>query len=248
MNRQKILTRNKALPDIPKVQCRRLALDQTELRFVQPSQAGGPVKISGYAVKWESVNSYGEQFVKGAFADLINAVLAGSKKVHQYYNHGWRYFWIDSRCAYRVGKWTLLQEDDVGLYVEGELTPRLSLADDVGAMLEHGTIDGLSIAFFPPAPMDVEELPDRIRIKRVDLYEISLCDEPSDNNARIISDDSIDSIESEEDAVEQLRNFNIPDAYAEKLIQRLNSLAKPATTQPTTEQADPLGFLDRFNH
>ena len=44
-----------------------------------------------------------------------------------------------------VGKWMVAKEDDHGLYVEGELTPSLRLAEDVRAAMKHGTIDGLSI-------------------------------------------------------------------------------------------------------
>lgn len=244
MNRQKILTRDRNLPNMPKVSCRRMPAKDMQLRFVQPEQAGQPVKFSGYAVKWDSVNYYGEQFVKGAFADLINAFLADTKKVHMYYNHGWRYGDWSPAFAVRVGKWVVLKEDDIGLYVEGELTPGLSLAKDVGAMLEHGTIDGLSIAFYEPSPMDVEQLEDRILIKRVDIYEISPCDDPADNQARILNDDTINAVETDDEAAALLRSMGIFGSYADKLISRFKSLGSSNPTANPQPEPDPLAFLD----
>ena len=245
MNPQKILMRDRQLPNMPKVSCRRMPTKDMQLRFVKPAQAGGATTFSAYAVKWDSVNYYGEQFVKGAFADLINAFLAGNKKVHMYYNHGWRYGdWSPSQ-AVRIGKWTVIKEDDIGLYVEGELTPNLSLANDVAAMIAHGTVDGLSIAFYEPAPMDVEELPDRLLIKRVDIHEISLCDDPADSAARVLNDDAIAAVETDDEAAAMLRSLGIMSGYAEKLISRFKSLNKVDSPEPPpTPKADPLAFLD----
>lgn len=243
---RKILMRDRQLPNMPKVSCRRMPPQDMQLRFVQPAQPGGAVKFSGYAVKWDSVNYYGEQFVKGAFADLINAFVAGSKKVHMYYNHGWRYGDWSPSFAIRVGKWTSLKEDDIGFYVEGELTPNLSLANDVAAMLEHGTVDGLSIAFYEPAPMDTEQLADRILIKRVDIHEISLCDDPADSAARVLNDDAINAVETDDEAAALLRSLGIMSGYADKLISRFKSISKNSTHAQTQSQpaSDPLAFLD----
>lgn len=246
MNRQKILMRDRQLPNMPKVSCRRMPAKDMQLRFVQPEKTGQPIKFSGYAVKWKSVNYYGEQFVRGAFADLIAAFMAGTKKVHMYYNHGWRYRdWIPEQ-ALRIGKWTLLKEDDEGLYVEGELTPGLSLANDVGAMLQHETIDGLSVAFYPAASIDTEQLADRILIKRVDVYEISPCDDPADDSARILNDDAINAVETDDDAAALLRSMGIVGGYADKLISRFKAIStsNPALANKYQQENDPLAFLD----
>lgn len=239
---QALLMRN-ALPNMPKVACRRMPVQDMHFRIQAPQKTGEPFKFSGYAVKWDSVNSHGEQFLRGAFADVVAAIAAGTKKVHMYYVHGWRYFWVDSRIAMRVGKWTGITEDETGLFVEGELTPGLGLSDDVAAMLAHETIDGLSIAFFPPNPIDTEELKDRIIIKRADIYEISICDEPSDRDARIFSDAEIDAIEDDAGAVDAMRSMGIPDAYATKLINRISKF-KVAGSPQQQPQDDPLAFLD----
>lgn len=233
-------------PSMPQVNCRFVQIEPNHIRVAAPAKAGESYTFSGYAVKWESINSHGEQFVKGAFTDLINAVNAGVKKVHMYYNHGWRNAWIDSQMAMRIGRWTKFTEDDVGLMVEGTLTVGLSLANDVQAMLADGTVDGLSIAFFQPSPMDYEEKADRVLIKRADVYEISPCDEPSDNDARI-DDDEDDGLESDDEVGVRdkeikaaLRDAGISDDAAAKFLTRYNKMSKPQQT----DSSDLFAFLD----
>jgi HK97 family phage prohead protease len=241
---------------LAKTRCRFVKFDEKNLRFKAPTTEGGPYTFSGYAVKWDSVNAYREQFVKGAFTDLINAVKAGATKVHQYYNHGWRDAWIDPRSGMRIGIWTSLTEDEIGFLVEGELTPNLSLADDVAAMLAHGTVDGLSICFFEPSPMDVQELSDRTVINRVDIYEISVVDEPADDQARMLEDGENDpQDDNDPDDMDQnsrnkqsemsalLRQYGVAPADADKFLARFNAKNPKSKTTPI-DQTDPWAFLD----
>ena len=234
--KRKLLARSRA--NKPNVQCRFMQLSPENVRFVAPTKAGEPVKFSGYAVRWASINTHGEQFLKGAFADVINAVNAGSKKLHMYYNHSYLDFFNSQKI--RIGKWVNIVEDDTGLLVEGELTPNLSLSNDIAAMLAHGTVDGLSIAFYEPNPMDYENQGDKTVIKRVDLYEISVVDEPSDRSARITEQD-VEEIETVDDAKNMLRSIGINDSMINTLIARLSKQDKPATS---TTVEDPLAFLD----
>lgn len=205
----------------PDVRCRRMQILPTELRFTPPVQAGGAFKFEGYAVKWATVNSHGERFNKGAFADLITS----AKQIHMYYNHGYL-DWFSGANARRIGKWLILAEDDIGLLVQGELTPNLSLANDVAAMLQHGTVDGLSIAFYEPNPMDVmQDATGAYVINRVDLYEISVVDEPSDTSARITpTTEAIDAVRSADDANDLLRNMGLSRVDADALLARLDDV------------------------
>lgn len=72
--------RNKFSPNLPKVQCRRMPIAVENCRFIKKDDKTGVVTVSGYAVKWDSVNYYGEKFIKGAFADVCAAFNAGTKK------------------------------------------------------------------------------------------------------------------------------------------------------------------------
>lgn len=181
-----------------------------QLRFVPPASPDQPATFSGYAVKWDSINSHGEQWVRGAFAESIAAFDAG-EPVHLYYNHGHMTI-CPSPLSVRFGKWTKLLEDDVGLYCEGELTPGLSSAQMLGAMMRHGTVDGLSVCFFEPAPEDVQIIDQGdtayMLIRRARLYEISVVDEPSDRDARL-TDEQISTVAGTEQGARMLAALGI---------------------------------------
>lgn len=181
-----------------------------QLRFVPAATPDQPATFSGYAVKWDSINSHGEQWVRGAFAESIAAFDAG-EPIHLYYNHGHMTI-CPSALSVRVGKWTKLVEDDVGLYCEGELTPGLSSAQMLGAMMRHGTVDGLSVCFFEPAPEDVQIIDQGntayMLIRRARLYEISIVDEPSDRDARL-TDEQISAVAGTEQGARMLAALGI---------------------------------------
>jgi uncharacterized protein len=102
------------------------------LSAVDLKMDGDTGRFKGYASVFGVVDRHGDTIVKGAF----ESTLRKNGKPRMFYNHAW---------DMPVGKWVVAKEDDHGLYVEGELTPSLRLAEDVRAAMKHGTIDGLSI-------------------------------------------------------------------------------------------------------
>lgn len=215
-----------------------------QLRFLPPKSPDAPITFSCYAVLWSSVNTHGEQWVRGAFAESIAA--QAETPIHMYYNHGHATI-CQSAMTVRCGKWTKLVEDDTGLYCEGELTPGLSVAAMMAAMLAHGTIDGFSICFFPIAPEDFEITDvagiEIIRIKKAMLYEISIVDEPSDRGARIIDNAAPDTggetVAQDATVPEQIRSVlsrlseqGLSQAQFEQLVTVLNGRDQSVDTKP----------------
>ena len=243
---KKMQMRDKFLPNLPKVHCRRMPVAADNLRFINKDEKTGVVKISGYAVKWGSVNYHGEKFIRGAFAEVCAAFAAGTKKIHAYYNHGWRLWYVDAQLAMRIGKYTALNEDDTGLYVELEFTPGLGIAESVAAMVRHGTVDGFSIAFYPVSDLDYDDKGTHIEIRRADMYEISVVDEPSDDAARVINEETIQAIESDDDAEAILRSLGLHGDYAAKFLTRFTDMHKPKDESKPEPKKDPLGFLDNI--
>lgn len=232
MQTKQLNVRNKISHLTNHIQCRRFTPEQIEPRFVQRDAKTGVVKCSGYAVKWDSINQHGEQFRKGAFAQVCSDFAAGLRKVHCYYNHGWQYFYYNPLIAFRVAKITLLQEDDVGLKIELEFTPGHDLAMNVAAMVMQGTVDGFSIAFWPVSPQDYIDHGTHVEITRVDVYEISVVDDPSDSEARIETDTGgVDDAQSTED-VQQIMQRYMPPELASALTKRMQAFAEPAKPNP----------------
>lgn len=227
------------------VSTRRMAINDAQIRFVEPKDGSTATHIfEGYAVRWDSINTYGEKFARGAFTDMIARFESGEKTIHMYYNHGWKNM-FDARAAMRIGKYIEIVEDDIGLRVKGEFTPGLSLANDVSAMVKHETVDGLSIAFYPVNDIDVEDMGDHIVINRADLYEISPVDEPSDRNARLNrQSETINNLANERDATDMLTKLGLDQAAARHFITKLDSIIGSGGHTAPEPDDDPFAFLD----
>jgi uncharacterized protein len=152
---------------------------------------GDSAKFSGYASVFGGVDSYGDTIEKGAF---LKAVRSG-KKPKMFENH--------KSWELPIGKYTLLDEDEKGLYVEGELTPNHAKADMVKAAMKHGTLDGMSIGFRMNKD-DYEETKTGRIIKNIsDLVEISVVTFPADDAARI----DLNSVKSELETVASITDL-----------------------------------------
>jgi HK97 family phage prohead protease len=146
------------------METKRLALSALELKFTEG------MKFAGYASIFGGVDAYGDTIQAGAYADTLKN---RERPIRMRWNH-----WGDV-----IGKWTALKEDTKGLYVEGELTPGHSTAEDVYASLKHGAVDGLSIGY---RVREYEQLTDETRLlKKIHLVEISVVEEPADLGAKI---------------------------------------------------------------
>ena len=133
---------------------------------------GDTGRFSGYASVFGGVDSYGDTIIKGAF----ESTLRNHGKPKMFFNHEWRM---------PIGKYIVAKEDDHGLFVEGELTPGLTLSSDVRAAMLHGTLDGLSIGGYLKAGDYEETETGRVIRKWTHLMETSPVVFPADGGARI---------------------------------------------------------------
>lgn len=143
-----------------------LNLDATAVKFYEGKQG----VFSGYASVFGGVDSYGDTIFPGAYKKTVNG---RERPVQMRWNH----------YGDIIGKWTRIEEDEKGLYVEGELTPGHSKAMDVYASLMHGAISGLSIGYRPKKFVENEK--GGLDLYEIDLVEISVVESPADNNAHI---------------------------------------------------------------
>lgn len=185
---------------------KQITLDAVEIKF------GTDRQFTGYASVFGGVDSYGDTIMPGAYADTLKN---RSRPIRMRWNHH----------GPVIGKWTAIEEDAKGLLVTGELTPRHSVAEDVYAGLKHGSLDGLSIGFRIPSGGSHRD--GKIRqLKRIDLVEISVVEEPADLGAKIADVKSaIDAAESLKEIESLLRDaagFTRADACA--LVSRIKSL------------------------
>jgi HK97 family phage prohead protease len=194
-------------------------------------------EFSGYASVFGGIDSYGDTIEPGAY----KATLANRERpVQMRWNH----------YGPVIGKWVEMKEDDVGLYVRGELTPGHSVAEDAYALLKHGSVDGLSIGY--RIPKGGAEMQDEVRVlKAIDLVEISIVESPADIAATIGDVKSaILALETERELENFLRDaggFSRADAKA--LTCRMKSLCQREAGAKTadTEIVEALRLIQQTN-
>lgn len=183
-----------------------LVVDEAEFKFDSKSGV-----ISGYASTFNGIDAYGDTITPGAFAETLEK---RDRPVRMRWNH----------FGPVIGKWTELRENQRGLFVKGELTPGHSVAEDVKASLSHGAIDGLSIGFYPKE-YEIDEAKERRTIKKIDLVEVSVVEEPADLRARVTQIKSaIEQAKSLSDFENVLRDAGLSRAAATLLVSRMKSL------------------------
>jgi len=199
-----------------------ITLSQVELKFAPE----GTKTFSGYASVFGGVDSYNDTIVKGAYSDVIDKIAKGDYRMPKMFvNH--------KSWDIPVGKWTKLEEDDKGLYMEGELTPGNPQADVIKAGMVHETIDGLSIGFQIGDFEIVQKGDISLRlIKSIkELPEVSIVTYPADDNARV----DLTSVKSSLDNVKNIRDFEafLRDAcgFSKNLATATASRAKTLFTQ-----------------
>lgn len=157
------------------METKRIALDAAEIK-----QVGDGYAFEGYASVFGGLDSYGDTIERGAYAETLQNRL---RPVRMFFNH--RSF--GSMAPATIGKWVDMREDDKGLFVRGELTEGHPVAEATRASMKHGTVDGLSIGFSLPeggAEMDGAVR----RLKKINLFEVSIVEEPADLAARVDAD------------------------------------------------------------
>jgi uncharacterized protein len=146
-----------------------LTLTAEDVRFAD----GDEGTFTGYAARFNEVNSYAEQIKPGAFKKTLKeqAKLGGPA---MFWNHN---------SDEPIGRWTELHEDEQGLHVTGKLVTETRRGAEALALLKARAVTGLSIGFVTRA---AERGANGIRILTdINLLEISLVSLPAADKARI---------------------------------------------------------------
>lgn len=188
-------------------------VEAVDLKF-DPERKGF---FSGLASSFNGVDSYGDTIAPGAY---VKTLVDRARAIVMRWNHS----------GPVIGKWSKIEETERGLYVEGELTPNHSVADDVYASLKHGAVSGLSIGF---RPVGLTDNGDGTRtLTEIELVEISIVENPADDGALIesvkaLAPGDIDGTKTLKDVERLLRDvagFSRSDATA--LVSRVKALAR----------------------
>lgn len=156
-----------------------------EVKIADVAATGDDMTFSGYGAVFGNADSYDDVILKGAFKDtLANAQKTGvwPAMLSQHGSFGTE--------MTPIGVWTVMREDDTGLYVEGKLAPteRGNELYQLLKMTPRPAIGGLSIGF-KAVDWSMRSAPNEPRrtLKAVDLVEVSLVTFPANPKSRVTS-------------------------------------------------------------
>jgi HK97 family phage prohead protease len=176
-------------------------------------------KVKGYAIVWGSKNDYNEIVLKGATQNSLNARGAGSTSGNPILVLN------QHRQTEPLCRPTILQEDDYGLYFEGDIIEGVGYADEAVNQVSQGVLRQLSYGFnYIWDKTEYDATNDAYILKEIKLGEISLVTFSSDENAQLRS-------------FNQLQERAVLDKFSPDQITDLhNLLATRAVTNTQTEE------------
>jgi len=197
-----------------------LTLESVQLKLADSET--GARKFSGYASVFGGIDSYGDTILPGAYSATIEN---RARPIAMRWNH----------FGPVIGKWTVVREDEKGLYVEGELTPGHSTAEDAYALLKHGAINGMSIGYYPVKAEPNEH--GGSDLHEIKLVEISIVETPADLAAQV---DNVKSVIENADSYKQIERLlrdagGFSRSEAQMLVSRVKSLAQSESEAKPTE-------------
>jgi uncharacterized protein len=172
--------------------------------------------FSGYGSVFGVVDSYGEIVAKGAFKDSLESHKSKGTMPAMLWQH---------RSSEPMGVFTKMEEDSVGLYLEGNIAMKTQRGAEAYELLKMGAITGLSIGFVPR-----NETRDKVTgittLTAVDLWETSLVTFPANDAARVQGVKSIELISDIRSAEKYLRDSGLSRSEAVAFIGRVKSLTQ----------------------
>ena len=131
--------------------------------------------FSGYGSVFNVVDYHRDIVAKGAFAKTLQQQKDAARLPALLWQHN---------ASEPLGAWTEMKEDDVGLYVEGQLCLDTQRGKEALALLKMKALSGLSIGYELKA-YEVDKENNIWTLTEIDLWEVSLVTFPACDPARV---------------------------------------------------------------
>lgn len=155
-----------------------------EARLKASSGEDGSTVFSGYAAVFGNVDLGGDMIVKGAFSDTLEKRYPdGGAGIPVYWEHN-----TDDPFA-NLGLTTSAIEDDHGLLVTASIDEGTGYGKQVAKLLKEGRVTQMSFAFDVKegAFVESEELGYYYELRKLDLFEVSVCPIGMNQETEIVS-------------------------------------------------------------
>lgn len=171
--------------------------------------------FTGYGSVFNITDLGGDIVAPGAFAETLVAAKSAGRMPAMLWQHNMRE---------PIGVYTSMEEDSIGLKVEGKLALKTTRGAEAYELMKMGAISGLSIGF-----RTRDDSYDRVTgvrtIKKADLVELSLVTRPMNDSARVSSVKTIEDLESLSEIERHLRDAcGLSKSEATALVSRVKSV------------------------
>lgn len=164
-----------------------------EVKFASDAEPG---TFEGYGAVFGNEDVYGDVIAKGAFKDTLRSSKKSGNWPAMLSQHGGGFFGSAADMT-PIGIWTSMEEDDVGLKVQGKFaeTPRGQEAYALLKMEPRPALNGLSIGYLAKEYTIGTKPGEPARtLKKVELLEVSLVTFPANPEARVSAVKGVDDI------------------------------------------------------
>lgn len=155
-------------------------------------------KISGYASTYNNPDLSGDVMLPGCYDAVLQKIEKSGVMPVMFFSH--------ASWSVPCGRWDSIKSDDTGLYVTGRVNTDLESGKEIYSALKFGSMSGLSVGFsFSPDGVEENDA-GGFDFKSIDdLFEISICAMPCNQNARI---DAVKSLD-----VESITDYKTAERY-----------------------------------
>lgn len=174
--------------------------------------------FEGYGSVFNIEDLGGDIVAPGAFSESLSSQKAIGRLPAMLWQH---------RQSEPIGVYTGMEEDSVGLRVEGKLALKTTRGAEAYELMKMGALSGMSIGY-----RTRDDSYDRVTgirtLKKVDLVELSLVTFPMNDASRIsaVKSGEIELIENLRDAERFLRDSGMSRAESVAFIARVKSLGQ----------------------
>ena len=170
--------------------------------------------FEGYGSVFNVTDQGNDIIVPGAFLETLVAQKAAKRLPAMLWQH---------RQAEPIGVYTSMEEDSIGLKVEGKLALKTTRGAEAYELMKMGALSGMSIGY-----RSRDDSYDRVTgvrtLKKVDLYELSLVTFPMNDASRVSAVKSIETLTTIRDAEDFLRESGLSRVAAVAFIARVKCL------------------------
>lgn len=173
--------------------------------------------FSGYGSVYSVVDEGDDVVMPGCFTESLKDCAAKGRMPAMLWQHSSRE---------PIGAYTAMKEDAVGLFVEGKLALKTQRGAEAYELMKMKALSGLSIGFMTRE--DSYDQKTGIRtIKKADLWEVSVCTFPMNDQARIGAVKTIEEIGDLNGAELYLREVGgVSRSEAKALVSRVLAIAR----------------------